>query len=166
MARELLDMMMIRRDTIEPILRAHKDWKSHAEVRATQISNRANSGNDKAKKTISNPKRFDGNGWVGNIPEMISVCCGSYKPAWQRARGIKAVKRRDSNKLAKAKIVIRKCPREEKKDEPMFIMIYPEKYFKIIERAILTVYGRDETNHYRVDELKTKDTRSGDLRPI
>ena len=120
---------------------------------ASFLFKRADEGNTKARKTMDNPRRVDNGKWVGNVPEMISVCCGSYKPAWQRARGKKSVKRRDSDKLAKAGIVIRKLPRKEHKNEPMFLLIFPEKHFSIIERVIMTVYGRDETQDVKKDVL-------------
>jgi len=143
-AKGLLKMMAVRRDTIEPMMRAQAEWQSHADTRANQIRARAEHGNEKAKATISNPNRVDGGKWVGNVGEMVSVNCGSYKPAWQRARGVPAGKRRDSNKLAEGQVVVRKFPRRGTQKLPACVMIFPEKHFEDIEKAIMTVYGIDE----------------------
>lgn len=141
-AQYILDMMMVRKDAIAPLIRVSPEWDRHAEKKV--LENQAGNKSGRIK---------DGK-WQGNILEMISVCCGSYNVAWLNAHGEKAkLSTRNFSKLLDAGIVVRKFPRREPKQglDPVYVTMFPEKHLKTVETLIRAVHKVDESRDLKKD---------------
>lgn len=139
-AKRLLDMVMVRRDAIEQVLRNDKCWQQHSETRMAQLQRRAKDGSSKARATISNRKRVQGGKWVGDVQEIISTCCGSWKNSNRNVR-----------KFDEAGITFRKYPMRPAKDEPVYLMMFPAEYAKDVVTALRSVFG-EKAKRERVPE--------------
>lgn len=143
-AQYILDMMMVRKDAIAPLIRVSPEWDRHAEKKVREDQSGNKSGRVKDGK------------WQGNILEMISVCCGSYNVAWLNAHGKKAkLSTRNFSKLLDAGIVVRKFPRREPKQglDPVYVTMFPERHLKTVETLIRTAYKIDESRDMKKDHI-------------
>lgn len=69
--------MSVDRIAFEDTIKATAAWKVFAQKKYEVLKKRASDGDDAAQKTLQNKSRVVGSTWVGNIPEMLSVMCGS-----------------------------------------------------------------------------------------
>jgi hypothetical protein len=141
-AKNILDIMMVRKDAIDPLMRVSPEWDRHAGKKVQKDHAGNKSGRVKDGK------------WLGNVLEMISVCCGSYRVAWLKAHEKKAkLSTRNFSKLLDAGIVVRKFPRWEPKrgTDPVYVMMFPERHLKTVEALIKTTYKIDESRDMKKD---------------
>jgi hypothetical protein len=134
-------MMMARKDNIAPMMQSSPEWDKHATKKINQTGNKS--------------CRIKDGKWLGNVLEMISVCCGSYSVAWLKAHNQNTkLSTRNFSKLLDAGIVVRKFPRQESKclADAVYVMMFPEKHIKTVEALIKTAYQVDESIDLKKDK--------------
>lgn len=129
-ATGLLQKMMVRRSAIEEVLRADPKWIEHGTRRVQRLRERALGGDSSATRTLANPRRVKDGRWVGDIREMMSVCCGAYEN-----------RNRNVDKFDDASLTFRKFPLHPTRDEPVYLMFFPSRYVPVVVEALRTVYG-------------------------
>lgn len=130
-AAELVSKMLVGKGDLEERVRTHPSWDQHAQKKTKRLKDRAKSDTS-AKKTLDNERRVKSGRWVGNFKEIISVCVSS---ATKDNRNVK--------KFHKAGVIIDQYPAEPaKRDEPVFIMMYPKQYRKKVVAGLATHFKK------------------------
>lgn len=148
-ADDLLSKMFVPSDKLEGFCRQHSNWKKYAEKRTKQLLLEAKKGTQKHKKAaqsvLGNLKRCGEDGaWTGNIPEMVSTCVGYYNFLYKPRKGSKAKKpNKNVMKFKEAGVLFRRYPLSRTKD-PVFVMMFPEKFADAVRTAIVTSRGEIE----------------------
>jgi hypothetical protein len=131
-AKKLLSRMLVPIDELETLCRSESSWQEHATRKTSLLKEKADEGDEQASNVLKNAARASRGAWKGNIPEMVSTCVGSYAAFTKGTQGNKNVL-----KFADAKLLFRRL----RTTEGNFVMMYPMKYEKSIEKAIKKVYG-------------------------
>lgn len=76
-SRKTVLWMSVDRQTFEKTIRNSDEWADFAKRKYEALKKRADQGEEAAIKTLQNKSRVEGTTWIGNIPEMLSVMCGS-----------------------------------------------------------------------------------------
>jgi len=142
----LLRLIFVDRDQFEKKLKMDPAFVAYCKDKTERIKAQASRGIAEAKSVLKNEKRFKNGVWVGNIREMISVCCGSTSPD---------AKNRNNKKYANAKIAFRQFPRISRGNGKVFLTMFPSKHVAKVNKLIKTVFG-DEAKPGFYDYLETK----------
>ena len=132
-ANVLLGKMFVQRESVEDMVRGDPEFKAHASKKMATLKARAEKGDAKAKAVIAKGVRVKDGKWVGDVREVISTCCGSYRTENKNVR-----------KLKDAGLVFRQYPKEPGKNDKVYLMLYPSKYGSKINKAISTVFGKEK----------------------
>jgi hypothetical protein len=130
-AADLVSKILVGKGDLEERVRTHPSWDQHAQKRTKRLKDRAKN-DTAAKKTLDNERRVKSGRWIGNFKEIISVCVSS---ATKDNRNVK--------KFHKAGVIIDQYPAEPaKRDDPVFIMMYPKQYRKKVVAALATHFKK------------------------
>lgn len=131
-AKQLLKLLMVRREAAIQMMKDHARWPEHAKTKLTHLKARAAAGNKRAQATLENPKRVKDGKWIGDIQEIISVCCGAYNCDPEKNRNIK--------KFDEGGLTFRKFPLKPTRNEPVYLMMFPSKHVVSVVSALMTAY--------------------------
>jgi hypothetical protein len=143
MAIDLLSKLFVRKDSLERLVRNDPIWKAHASKRFEDLESRSTEGDTKAKKTLENESRVKDGKWLCNVKEIISTCAGSYADQTGDPAG---KKKRNVRKFRDAGLIFRQYPLKakssrKKRDDPVFLMLYPTRHVQAVRKAIETAFG-------------------------
>jgi hypothetical protein len=149
----LLSKLFVRKEALEKVVRADAEWKRHCDKRMAALEKRAQEGDKAAQETLTNPSRVKGGEWLGNIREIISTSNGSYNSLMtvvERHKDLtleqcieKWQPNKNVEKFKQAGLIFRQFPLKPKKDDPVFVMIFPLKHTSTVQRAIIASRGAD-----------------------
>jgi len=141
----LIRSIFVDREDFEKKLRGDQGFIDYCAAKTAKIKQQAAKGMPAAKKLLKNEKRMQNGVWVGNVREMLSVCCGSTSPE---------ASNRNMRKYSSAKLSFRQFPRITKGSRA-FVTMFPAKYSAKVQKAIKMVFG-DEKKKGFADYLDTK----------
>lgn len=131
-AKRLISKMLVPINELETMCRSESSWQEHASHKTEILKEKATAGDAQASGVLKNAARSSRGAWKGNIPEMVSTCVGSYAAFVNGTKGNKNVA-----KFADAKLLFRRF----KTTEGSYVMMYPEKFERTVEKALKKVYG-------------------------
>jgi hypothetical protein len=132
-AKEILSKMMVRKDQLIKKISGGSDYAEYGKVKIKMYKQSVKEGDRKAKTILTQSGRARGNTWVGDLEEVINVAKGSY-----------TTKNRNGDKYRRAGIVVRSFPLKAKRNQPLFLMMFPKKYSAIVRQLISIGMGVSE----------------------
>jgi hypothetical protein len=134
-AKKLISKMLVPIDELETMCRAESSWQEHAAHKTEVLKEKEKAGDEQASGVLKDPGRSVRGSWKGNISEMVSTCVGSYAAF---TKGTKCNK--NVQKFADAKLLFRRF----KTTGGSYVMMYPEKFERQIDKAIKKVYSTEK----------------------
>ena len=132
-AKEILSKMMVRKDHLIKKITCASDYAEYGKAKVKVYKQAVKEGDRKAKIILTQSGRAKGNTWVGDLEEVINVAKGSYTTT-----------NRNGNKYRRVGIVVRSFPLKAKRNQPLFLMMFPKKYTAVVRQLISIGMGVSE----------------------